>query len=161
MADQNNMIGEFYSPGGFVFGMQGWTYGEPKPVSITFFLDGTARVSDQHGRPIKGTVVNNKEVLFAQGPPKNDDPPGARSHYGTHAQVVEALAKERVNWRELSLAGWPQLPYAELKDLPELPPTPLEELRKICDPKLRRDALRARREADEIMAKGLASVEEE
>ena len=67
------------SPGGFVFGVSGWTWGEPRPKSITFFLDNTAKVSDQHGRPIKGTVVDNKEVRFAAGPPSNDDPPGSMS----------------------------------------------------------------------------------
>lgn len=155
------MSGEFQSPGGFVFGVQGWTWGEPRPRSITFFLDGTAKVSDQHGRPIRGTVVENKEVLFAQGPPKNDDAPGARANLASHAQVIEALAVERVDWRDLSCAGWPQLSYDELKKLPELPPTPLEELRKIRDPQLRKDAMRARREANEVRAKEMAALEED
>lgn len=151
----------FQSPGGFVFGVQGWTWGEPRPKSITFFLDGSAKVCDQHGRPIKGTVVDNKEVLFAQGPPKNDDMPNTRAHLASHAQVVAALTAERVDWRALVCAGWPQLSYADLKALAELPPTPLEELRKIRDPALRKDALRARREADEIRTKELAVSEEE
>ena len=163
MAEQQEQqtLGEFQSPGGFVFGVQGWTWGDPRPKSITFFLDGTAKVSDQHGRPIKGTVVDNKEVRFAQGPPKNDDMPNTRAHLASHAQVVAALTAERVDWRTLVCAGWPQLPYAELEKMPELPPTPLEELRKIRDPMLRRDALRARREADEIRTKEMAEVEEE
>ena len=105
--------------------------------------------------------MDNKEVIFAQGPPKNDDPPGARAHLATHAQVIAALIEERVDWRTLSCAGWPQLPYADLKALPEVPPTPLEELRKIRDPALRKDALRARREADEIRTKELAVSAEE
>lgn len=159
--NNENLAGEMTSPGGFIFGTQGWTWGEPQPKSITFFLDGTAKVSDQHGRPIKGTVVDNKEVKFAQGPPKNDDVPNARAHLATHAQVIEALAAERVDWRTLQCAGWPQLPYVELKKLGELPPTPLEELRKIRNPELRRDALKARREVDEVRTKELAAVEEE
>ena len=144
-----------------MFGVQGWTWGEPRPKSITFFLDGTAKVSDQHGRPIRGTRVDNKEVLFAQAPPKNDDPPGARQHLATHAQVIAALAAERVDWRTLVCAGWPQLPYAELRAMDVLPPTPIEELRKIQDSSLRKDALRARREANDAVTKELQAIEEE
>lgn len=161
MTSQQEQVGQFESPGGFVFGVQGWMWGQPRPTAITFFLDGTAKVSDQYGRPIRGTVVDNRQVLFAQGPPKADDSPSARSQYGTHAQVVDALAKELVDWQTLSCAGWPQLTYERLKQLTALPPTPVEELRKIVDSGLRRDALRARREADEVRAKELAAVEEE
>lgn len=160
MAEQQ-FSGEFQSPGGFVFGVQGWNWGEPRPTAITFFLDGTAKVSDQHGRPIRGTVVDNREVRFAQGPPKADDSPGARAGLATHAQVIAALAAERVDWLKLSSAGWPQLPYAELKKLPEVPPTPLEELRKIRDPQLRKDALKLRREVDAVREKELAEAEAE
>ena len=157
----HSQSGEFQSPGGFVFGVQGWNWGEPRPTSITFFLDGTARVSDQHGRPIRGTTVDNKEVLFAPTSPKNDDAPGARSRYATHVEVIDALTKELVDWQKLTCAGWPQLPYSELKELPELPPTPLDELRKIRNPELRRDALRIRREANEVMTRELAAIEDE
>lgn len=151
--------GGIRSPGGFAFGVQGWAWADPRPMAITFFLDGTAKVSDQYGRRIRGTVVDGKEVLFAEGPPSADDPPGARwvtagnkkelVRPATHAQVIAALAHERIDWQKLSWAGWPQLPYEDLKKLAELPPTPLEELRKIRDGDLRRAALRARREADE------------
>lgn len=168
MTGQQQAMGEFESPGGFVFGVQGWSWGEPRPTSITFFLDGTAKVSDQHGRPIRGTVVDNKEVLFAHGPPKADDPPGSRSKYASHAQVLAALQAELVDWRRLHCAGWPQLPYEQLKELPEslLPPVSsdprereayLNELRKIPDKDLRRDALRVRREANDARAKELAA----
>lgn len=156
-----DFVGSVQSPGGFVFGVQGWTWGEPRPRSITFFLDGTAKVSDQHGRPIAGTETDGKKVLFAPAPPGNDDPPGTRAKYANHAQVIAALADERVDWLKLACAGWPQLPYAELKKLPSLPPTPLVELRKIRDPELRRDALRARREADEVREKELEAAAEE
>ena len=159
--NSENMVGEVISPGGFVFGVAGWTWGEPRPKSITFFLDGTAKVCDQHGRPIKGTVVDSKEVRFAQASPGNDDPPNARKGLATHAQVVAALAAEHVDWRKLSCAGWPQLPYAELSKLPNLPPTPLDELRKISNPQLRKDALKARREVDDAKAKELAVTEAE
>lgn len=156
------------SPGGFEFGLQGWNWGDPVPKSITFFLDNTAKVSDQYGRPIKGAVVDGKEVLFAATAPDPQDPDDVakrRSALATHAQVIavltEELAARRIEWRTLNLAGWPQLPYAELVKLPVLPPTPLEELRKIKDPALRKDALRARREADSIREKELAAAEAE
>lgn len=167
-----DVTGQFQSPGGFIFGVQGWTWGEPRPTSITFFLDGTAKVSDQHGRPIKGTVVDGKQVLFAQTAPENDPAPGVREKYASHADVIEALAAERVDWLKLNCAGWPQLPYADLMKLPikVLPPCAttlteresfLGELRKIKDPDLRKDAIRARREMDELKAKELAAVAEE
>lgn len=150
------------SPGGFVFGVQGWHWGNPRPVSITFFLDNTAVVGDQYGRPIRGTVhPNGKELYFALGPPQNDDKPSERASLATHEQVIDALEAERVKWQDLKWAGWPQIPYERLKALPELPPTPLEELRKIKDNRLRKDALRARREADESRAREMQAIEEE
>lgn len=63
--------------------------------------------------------------------------------------------------RVISCAGWPQLPYDELKKLPELPPTPDEELKKIRDVALRRDARRIRREADEAMQSEMLVESEE
>ena len=161
--ESSNMVGEVQSPGGFVFGIAGWTWGEPRPKSITFFLDGTAKVCDQHGRPIKGVLMNNKAVLFAMTAPSSDDNPVERAKLATHAQVVAALAGEDppIDWKKLTWAGWPQLPYAELSKLKELPPTPLEELRKIKDSNLRKDALRARREVDEAVAKEFAGIEAE
>ena len=138
MVNQQDVTGEFRSPGGFVFGVQGWTWGEQKPTTVTFMLDGTAKVCDQHGRPIRGTVKDGKPVYFEKC---------------THAQVIAALADERVDWQALSCAGWPQLPYAQLKAMKSLPPTPLEELRKIADPVLRKDAMRIRREVDEAREK--------
>lgn len=90
--------------------------------------------------------MDSKEVIFA---------------ISTHAQVVAALAAERVDWRTLTWAGWPQLPYEELCNLKELPPTPVDELKNIRDPKLRKDALRARREYDEVRTKELQEAAEE
>lgn len=142
----NDASGEFQSPGGFVFGVQGWNWGEQRPTSITFFLNGTAKVSDQHGRPIKGTVQDGKPVYFA---------------VCNHAQVIKALAAERIDWQSLVCAGWPQLTYKELMALKELPPTPLEELRKITDADLRKDALRARREVDAIREKEFQTTADE
>lgn len=160
--------GEFRSPGGFVFGVQGWIYGQPRPTTITFFLDGTAGVYDQYGRPIKGTVVDNKRVLFASDPPKADVPLGERTperkDLATHAQVIAALAVERVDWRTLTFAGWPQLPYDDLISLfksGKLPPTPIEDLRSIKDRELRLDALKVRREADAERTKELQLAAEE
>lgn len=152
------------SPGGFIIGVQGWTWGEPRAKTITFFLDNTAGVYDQHGRPIRGTAADNKKVLFAMSPPNVDEKLGDRKDLATHAQVIAALALERIDWRTLTWAGWPQLPYDDLVLLIKsntLPPTPVEELRKIKDPNLRKDALRARREADELIAREMAAVEAE
>lgn len=110
-------------------------------------LDGTCKVCDQHGRPIPGVVTKEgKPVYFSKC---------------THAQVIAALADERVDWQVLASAGWPQLPYAQLKSLKEVPPTPLEELRKIADPALRKDALRLRRETDAAREKEMAAAAEE
>lgn len=195
------------SPGGFEFGIQGWTYGQPVPRSITFFLDGSAMVCDQYGRYIRRAITaSGAEVAFADSPPEasREGRVVPRPQFASHAQVLAALAEERIDWQayevhyrarngsvitrggltlkgasELQLklvkeghtqvvmdrtivsAGWPQLPYEQLKGLHELPPTPLEELRKIPDPALRKDALRVRREADEAREREFASTEAE
>lgn len=203
------------SPGNFEFGVQGWSPGQPIPKSITFFLDGSAMICDQHGRPIKCSVIGDKEVRFADSPPEgNHDglvPP--RPQFATHAQVIAALTSEGINWlsyqvrwtpksggsrvkhgltleaavktqstlvsdgnanvivaREIACAGWPQLPYSELKKLPlsVLPPSSvdrsshesyMEDLRKIPDPSLRVDAMRFRKEMYESCLKEMV-VEE-
>ena len=141
----HDQVGSFESPGGFVFGVQGWTWGEQRPVSITFQLNGVAKVCDQHGRPIKGTVKDGKPVYFERS---------------THAQTITALTEEHIDWTKLSCAGWPQLPYEDLAKLKELPPTPIEELAKIPDPKLRKDALRIKREVEEARVQELQTTEE-
>lgn len=159
----DNFHGEIKSPAGFEFGVVGWMWGEPRPRAITFFLDNTAKVSDQYGRPIKGVITekDSRRVYFAPGPPSPDDPPAARAKYATHAEVIAALEEEHIDWKKLPSAGWPQLDYEQLKALPALPPTPIEELRKIKDGKLRKDALRLRREADEaVLAESQALAEE-
>lgn len=71
---------------------------------------------------------------------------------GTHVDGV---------FRSITCAGWPQLPYDELLELDELPPTPIEELKKIPNAQLRKDALRIRREKNEAMAKELQAAEVE
>lgn len=169
----NNMGGEGFgqygqvSPGGFVFGVQGWDWGTPRPRTITFFLDNTAKVCDQHGRPIRGTSVDGKEVLFAMTAPLAGDPPPhdpQRKKYATHAQVIAALEQERIDWSKLTCAGFPQLPYEELKKLIDkgmLPATPIEDLRSIKNPELRKAALKARREVDEVREKEEQAVMEE
>ena len=157
----SDLYGQLTSPGGFVFGVQGWVWGEPRPRAITFFLDNTAKVSDQYGRPIRGALIDNKEVKFAPEPPKLDGTDAnSRGIYATHLQVIAALEVERVDWKTITWAGWPQLPYEELKKLPTLPPTPVEELRKIKDPKIRKDSLRMRREIDEAKVAELQPAEE-
>lgn len=158
------------SPGGFEFGVQGWTWGEPVPKSITFFMDGTAMVCDQYGRPIKGSVVDGREVWFASRPPQEDDPNpghipvtkgGGRPRIvklATHAEVIAALSADRVDWRTLTRAGWPQLPYEEMKKLDKLPPYPFNEIHNadhpacsclrcsVKDPAVRRDITRIKAE---------------
>lgn len=196
------------SPGGFEFGVQGWTWGPPVPKSITFFLDGSAMVCDQYGRIVRRATApdGGADVVFADSPPDGNRENGVvpRPQFATHAQVVAALAAERIDWqayevrwrakdgtmkaqggfslmdaakrqakllqegngsvmteRAIACAGWPQLPYDQLKKMADLlPPTPAEELRKINDPKLRQDALRMRRELDEARMEAM-TVEED
>lgn len=124
---------EVRSSGGFVFGIQGYEYGEVKPKSITFFMDGTAKVCDHRGNPISE---------FA----------------GTHAATIAKLKEIGIDWQKLDSAGWPQLPYAELKELVAVPATPFDELMKIRDKSLRADALKLRREVDEARAEEEAAA---
>lgn len=145
------------SPGGFVFGPQGWHWGQQRVKGITFFLDNTAKVTDQWGRPIPGVVDTdtNKITVFAKDAPQ--DPRGVmnqalveeRKKCATHAQVIAALEKEKVDWQSLQIAGFPQLPYEQLKKLKNFPTTPLRDLKRIKDRELRSAAMRARIEEDE------------
>lgn len=160
------------SPGGFVFGVQGWIWQPPRVTSITFFLDNTAKVSDQYGRPIHGTELNGKKVLFAQQPPSIDDAPGSRKGLATHAEVIAALWAERIDWRGVPYAGFPQLPYEELKKIANLKwPFDDEHILDsksgchciyccIKDPQMRRDALRVKREIDDAIEKEFIDDEE-
>lgn len=79
----------------------------------------------------------------------------------SHEQVIAALAEERIEWQALTWAGWPQLPYEVLKTIPNLPPTPATELKKIPSAGLRKDALRVRAEMDAAREKELQAVEDE
>lgn len=121
------------SPKDIPFGIENWSYGEVRPTSVTFFLDGRALVCDHRGNSIT-------------------------SYSGTHAEVVAKLLDDGFNWQKLDYAGWPQLPYEELKKIEVLPPTPLDELMTIKDRALRADAVRMRQEAD---AEATAAAEEE
>lgn len=207
LESQGEEGGLYQSPGGFEFGIQGWSYAAPIPKAITFFLDGSAIVIDQYGRRIRGAVTpEGRSVLFADSPPdaNREGDVFARPQFASHAEVIAALAAERYDWlahevrwrnkdgkpaartgltlaqaqaaqaklaaegvqgahvvRSITCAGWPQLPYEELKKLPELPPTPADELRKILDPALRRAALRARAEADGARARERAGGDEQ
>lgn len=198
---QGNGGGQYRSPGGFDFGIQGWSYGEPVPRSITFFIDNTAVVTDQYGRVIRRAILpDGREIKFADKPPESmqDGVVVARPEFATHAQVIEALVAERIDWqsyevrqikkdgtqnvvsgltldkailkqrqfidggarsasieRSIVYAGWPQLPYEELKKLTEVPHTPESTLMKIADPVLRRDALRLRRETSQAVKQEL------
>ncbi len=89
------------SPGGFEFGVQGWTYGPPVPKSITFFLDNTAMICDQYGRQIRRAVTDRgDELRFADTPPdaSREGDVVARPQFATHAQVIAALTAERIDW---------------------------------------------------------------
>lgn len=200
-------VGMVQSPGGFEFGIQGFTYGPPIPKSITFFLDGSAMLCDQYGRVIRRALnASGQIVLFADTPPdaNRDGTIHPRPQFANHAQTLQTLKDERVNWlayevryvskngghrakgglntmedakrvqeallrdgnghvticHEIVSAGWPQLPYEELKKLPlsVFPPVEsedpslrdayLRELRKIPDPELRKAAIRFRHEMD-------------
>ena len=178
MEYQSSMTGELESPGGFTFGIQGWTWGEQRPVSITFFLDGSAMVCDQYGRSIRGTVNDGKEVWFALTPPEGmmvtegQAPPYKVRHrevfeggklvkkqpLATHMQVIEALAAERIDWTRLTWAGPPQLSYEQLKKIPNLPTISISELRRIPDEALRKDALRVRREVESSQQKEMEAL---
>jgi hypothetical protein len=148
------------SPNGFEFGVVGWNWGEARPKAITFYLDGSVGVFDQHGRPIRGAVVDGKEYWFAAGsPPLLRDEPVYPQRFvthnrrqipcATHAEVIAALEADRHDWRKLAHAGFPQLPYEQLKKLTNLSRTPADELRKIRDQNLRVDALRLATELDQ------------
>jgi hypothetical protein len=161
-------FGEFESPKGFVFGIQGFKYSDPIVRTVTWFIDNTALVADQYGRCIKGILTKDAhEILFAPSAPDATMPSGAgidlpkspfhagrrppppEKRYATHLEVYDALIAEGVDIRKLSVCGWPQLPYdllVELKDL--LPPVPIEQLHTIKAPELRKDALRMRLEMD-------------
>lgn len=212
---QQDSYGMMRSPGGHEFGVQGWNPAPPMPKSITFFLDGSAMVSDQYGRPIRCSVVGDKMVVFADRPPdgNQDGLVVPRPGFASHAQVVAALLEEGINWltyqvgwrlktggyrtktgltldaaikaqktlmeegnsqvtvaREVVCAGWPQLPYEELKKLPPsaLPPIQasrpsheayLEDLSKIPNPELRTAAIKFRREMYEASCKERMTVE--
>lgn len=171
MLQQQGFTGAGVTPGGLEFGVQGWSWGDPKPKSITFFLDGTAMVSDQYGRPIRGAVVDGKEVFFATLPPQKDDPNSGfyvyresnrvvRAKLATHAETVAALKVEGIDWKVLTRAGFPQLSYEELMTLDPFPETPDEELRKIVDVDARKVARRARKERDAVLASELVEDDE-
>lgn len=170
-------VGTMKSPGGFEFGLQGWTPPEQRVSGLTFFLNGTAMVCDQLGQPIRGTVkASGSPVFFAMMPPQQDDKnPGYRQSIdgngkrvmvklATHAEVVAALGEERIEWSTLTFAGFPQLAYEELKKLARLPSWPFSDVHdpnspvglsctcvtcSIRDPKLRKDAIRVRREVND------------
>ncbi len=161
------------SPGGFEFGLQGWMWPDPVPRAVTFFLDGSALVSDQFGRPIKGAEVDGRQYYFATCAPAGDrdevSPYQRRTvevnrkqvPLATHAEVVACLEAERVDWIKLTHAGTPQLPYEQLKRVPDLPPVEEAQLRRIPDAELRRAALRVRREVMESRAKEMQAAEVE
>lgn len=214
-SDSQYPTGSTVSPGGFEFGVQGWSLGQPTPKSITFFTDGSAMVCDQYGRPIRCSVLGDKVVNFADRPPdgSQDGLVTPRPQFATHAQLIAILAAEGLNWlghqvqwrtsagalrtkkgltaeaaakeqknlldsgnsqvivtREIACAGWPQLKYEELKKLPTsaLPPVMmdrngytsyLDNLSKIPDPSLRKDALRYYKELYEAGIQEMNTVE--
>ena len=93
--------GTVISPGGFEFGVQGFSYGQPIPKSITWFLDNTAIVADQYGRPVRRIVNNDGTSIDLADCPPNGNQNGvvdARPQFATHKQVIEALNAEKINW---------------------------------------------------------------
>ena len=44
------------------------------------------------------------------------------------SRLMQEGASQVAIGRTVACAGWPQLSYAKLKELPEIPPTPAEEL---------------------------------
>ncbi len=184
MADREPQdVTNYTSPGGFVFGLQGFTWGRQEPKSLTFFLNNTCMVCDQWGRPIKGASVDGKEVWFAPRPPIQDDPiPGhiihnrAKVRLATHAEAIAALAYERIDWQTLTCAGFPQLPYAELKKIKVMPfwpfspthdPAPTAGVFCTCvrcsitDPSIRKDAMRLYAEGKEAREAEMRDVDED
>jgi hypothetical protein len=188
------------SPGGFEFGIQGYSYGAPVPSSVTFFLDNTAMVCDQYGRAIRGVVMDGGKVVeFAMSPPEGiraDGEVTPRPQFATHADVVAGLLGERVDvlyemdhaedacvkckgkkvlsvggrcpacrgtgFRYgMSVAGWPQLTYDQLKKIKRLPATPVDDLVRIGDLDKREGAIRAKAEAGDVRAKELVAAAEE
>ena len=98
---QPNNTGEMVSPGGFSFGVQGWAWGEPRPLSITFFMDGSAMVCDQYGRPIRTVVTEDGRILrFADCPPtaSREGTITPRPQFANHQEVLSALALEHIDW---------------------------------------------------------------
>lgn len=171
MARQQEDLYGFKSPGGFVFGVTGWNWGDQIPRSITFFLDNTCKISDQWGRPIKGGEKDGKIILFAPAPPTQDDLPGSRSKYATHKEVVDYLMSDlHLDWRKLVWAGFPQLPYEELKKTNGLL-WPFDDSHRtdgkcscahccIKETSVRKDALRLRREISDNRLKEERAVAE-
>jgi hypothetical protein len=140
------------SPGGFCFGLENFTWPEPVPCAITWYLDGTASVFDQFGRPIKGFVTSDgREVLLADRPPEHQQATlkiRRTEKFCTHLQAVQALEAEEVDWRTLPSSGWPQLPIELLRSLPNLPDPPLDQLHGIKSESLRKASLLRRLEMD-------------
>ena len=99
-------------------------------------------------------LVDGIEALLRRLPPKT-----------TKAATDQVLADLELRKAKLELTNQSvkhiDVLIKELAALPELPPTPLDELRKIRDPQLRKDALRVRREVDEARAKEVVSAEAE
>lgn len=146
---------EFRSPADIPFGIQGWSYGDIKPTSITFFIDGTAIVADHRGNPIEKLGALRMPL---QPPTNEEDSYQKRASFPRHAEVIAELRQMGIDWQRLTYAGWPQLEYEQLKEIAVLPPTPRDELARIRVKALRADAIKMRDEAD---AELLAAAESE
>ena len=177
------------------------------PSSVTFYLDNTASVFDQYGRPIKGVVLpDGKAIKFATTPPKADDCDiNLRKSFASHKEVVDIMLTERIdliqemnetgapcpsckgaghhnnvkcqrcrgNGRRNTIvcSGWPQLPYEQLKKIKRMQ-WPFDAAHtqgnqrcgcvacNIHDPALRKDALRMKREMDEVCEKEMVGTED-
>ncbi len=151
----SDWTGEVRSPGGHVFGLQGFQFADPIVCALTFYLDNTCEVHDQYGRPVRGVITkDNKTVLFAPDPPNADrgnDAYRGPHKYATHMETVIALEGENIDWRKLPFAGTPQLDLERLQSIKDRLPegVPIEQLHKIKSPELRAAALRVRLELDQ------------
>jgi len=148
------------SPGGIDFGIQGWDYGEVRPTTIVFLITGIARVCDHHGNPIDELCGPHADIL-AQLKEAGFDWFVADDEQRTLWLTRKNRGKMDKNVSMMSVAGFPHLPYAELKKMPRLPETPIDELRNIKNKKHRNDALRARAEADRENQKSMEAEEGE
>ena len=114
-----------------MFGIQGFSYANPIPHGITFMLDDTTVVYDQYGRVCTGKAIPGDKDRKCE-------------YEGTHKEVIERLRANGIDWQNLSWAGFPQLPYSDLKKLKHIPQELSEDdWKKVPHGTIRKDMKRA------------------